>query len=150
MAFTAASSIVSTRRSVRFTSVTVHYHVTVLGDSPCVSSGAPIALGWQRVGEAETASIDEFEANATTPRRRSSTELKLGAGARQRRLQQAGVKTTDIMRRIETCDNLRYAQFESIQRAKIQDAKNRRKLQKQQKNGGDKKKFWQRLFPSRA
>ena len=133
---------------VRFGFVHVHSHPIILGDNPSVSSGAPLALGWTRIGEAETCDVDAYEASHDS-NRPSSTQLKLSAGLRQRRLQQAGVKYGDLMRRMEQCDAWRQEHYESMRRAAT--AKKARPSTKNAKSnnnklGGRVAKFWQRLF----
>ena len=105
---------ISNERRVKFSTVTVHWHNTVLGDNPSVSSGVPLALGWTCMGE------DTYCVEGTTlvalPRK-TPDKLKLPAGVRERILRETGVKYVDILRRVEQCDALRYQQQESIRRA---------------------------------
>ena len=145
---TTTSTMNLSLKRVRFGNVTVHYHPTILGDNPSVSSGAPLALGWKRVGDAEIYTVDAAQAAASSRPTESSSlsssqqqkqQLKLGPCARQRRLQQAGVPYIDILRRTETCDMARMAQLESIQRAK-QTAQTKKVVPRRRC------KFWPRFF----
>ena len=144
------------RRQVQFSTVTVHYHETILGDNFFVSSGAPLALGWQRVGPAETTAVDDFERLQKNTRRApklasaSPHHLKLSPGMRQRRLQQAGVKYVDLVRRMEQCDTLRFQQQESIRRAAATAAKKKAPAPKPTPTRPRVVKVLQRLFLRRG
>lgn len=103
-------------QTVRFLNVHVHFHDTVLGDNPSVSSGAPLAIGWQRLW-AETHPVDVFEARQMPRRNPSGNVPKLSAGVRLRLLREAGESHVDIYLREEQINTHRYHQQESIRRA---------------------------------
>ena len=93
-----------TTKSVSFSDITFHWHPIILGDSPCVTSGAPLSIGWERT-RVQTVDVEAYEALKPPPR--VAGQLRIPAGIRQRMLRQAGVSHSDIVQRIEVCDKLR-------------------------------------------
>ena len=76
----------SSSESVSFgETVTVRFYATVLGDHPSPKSGPPVSLDWTVVA------TEELPLRSSAPSGRSRRHLRLSAGTRIRRLQDAGV-----------------------------------------------------------
>ena len=93
---------------VTFTTQTIYYHTTILGDSPSVSSGPPLALGQDCLDEETTPVVlendekddnDENDNHVTqkTPPR-PAAQLRISPSERHRILWNAGVPEADIQR----------------------------------------------------
>mmetsp|Transcript_54940 Transcript_54940/g.81771 ORF Transcript_54940/g.81771 Transcript_54940/m.81771 type:complete len:241 (+) Transcript_54940:137-859(+) len=85
------SSKNTTRRSVRFSDVTVREYGMVIGDHPCCSYGPPVTLGWD-YEENEAVSLDDFECK----RRRTLRQMILSYYRRKDLLQLAGASREEI------------------------------------------------------
>lgn len=101
--------------SVSFSTVCIHSHAITLGNNPSVSSGAPVAIGSECI-DTRTFSVDEYE--AARPRTRTSAELKMPPGIRQRMLREAGVSYVDLMQCVQVCDTMRFQLQQSVAEAK--------------------------------
>ena len=127
-------------RKVTFSEVMFHYHETILGDSPFVSSGAPLALGWTRTSS-ETFRIHAYEASKRVLRATSS-QLKLSPGMRQRILRQSGVSQLAILQRTEMIDDMRHEIKQNIRRV----IKERRRAPQRASSMERVRRFWRRLI----
>ena len=84
-------------KTVHFSTVDVHYHPTVLGVNPFVTSGPPLELAWDEEPSATEANIpiDTYE-NERASQRRSEGDLALSRGERESRLLEAGCTREEI------------------------------------------------------
>ena len=65
---TESSAMLSQKKSVRFSDITVREYPMILGDNPAVSCGPPVTIDWQYSSE-ECLSIDEYiETHPLIPR----------------------------------------------------------------------------------
>ncbi|KAL9187893.1 hypothetical protein ACHAXT_006271 [Thalassiosira profunda] len=84
-------------KSVHFSTVDVHFHPTVLGVNPFVTSGPPLELAWDEEPSATEANIpiDTYE-DERASQRRSEWDLALSRGERESRLLEAGCTREEI------------------------------------------------------
>lgn len=144
---TSYKSSSKTSCKVTFCTVTVHYHDTELGDSPSVTAGAPLSIGWQCV-DCETLPVDAFETQR--PIKRACARLpRLGAGQRQHILLDAGVPLVDIQQRIQECDALRLELQKSVGVARAKAFGLPFQVEQAQKPKFPKR-VWKRLFGRRS
>ena len=101
--------------SVSFSTICIHSHAITLGNNPSVSSGAPVAIGSECI-DTRTFSVDDYE--AARPPTRTSAELKMPPGIRQRMLREAGVSYVDLMQCVQVCDTMRFQLQQSVAEAK--------------------------------
>ena len=81
----------SNLRNVRFGTMTIHNHETILGDHPCVSSGLPVALGWKCVDHVSLPVLDNHNAS------RLPCDWLLSPSKRHLRLRSAGLRLSFLM-----------------------------------------------------
>lgn len=74
--------------AVRFSDIEVHKHAIILGDSPSVSAGPPIAIAWEECDKPEKLSVDQYE--DASQHRRIGRELVVSRNEREARLSNAG------------------------------------------------------------
>ncbi|KAL3792654.1 hypothetical protein HJC23_009382 [Cyclotella cryptica] len=108
------------RKHVHFSDVTVREYEIIPSDTPAVSSGAGIELGWKYNIAAEKASIDDYE-NVRCPKRRQYYECTPALTALQRRirLSQFGYSKEDIDEASSRAAMLRKSNERSIARRKF-------------------------------
>lgn len=68
---------------VKFGKVVTHFHAIILGDNPSCSKGAPLALGWQRVGKSIEKSVPNLIYNYTN-NKEQRRKLRIPEGKRER------------------------------------------------------------------
>lgn len=81
------------KHHVSFATLSIREYTQVLGDHSCCTFGPPVSLGWD-YKELPKISVERYE--ATRPRRRSRTDLKLSFEARREIL--SDVSEADVRR----------------------------------------------------
>lgn len=81
-------------KKVSFSSITVHYHMIGLGDSPSVADGPPIGLTWELLGSELYSNLDHYE--SVRPKLRGKKKMRLEAPRREKILLRQGTSMEDI------------------------------------------------------
>mmetsp|Transcript_14359 Transcript_14359/g.31234 ORF Transcript_14359/g.31234 Transcript_14359/m.31234 type:complete len:337 (+) Transcript_14359:1-1011(+) len=92
-------------KTVRFSTVTIRYHPTILGNNPFVTSGPPLELSWEHEPSATDSDVpvDRHE-EVREGRRRNEWDLALSKGERESRLLESGCTREEIAVAVrETC-----------------------------------------------
>lgn len=151
-----ASTESSPGKKVRFSSVTIHEHPTLVGCNPAVSAGVPLTIDWQAVSSSEM-SVDEFEAYRAPRRVSNPIFLRHDATERWTLLKNLGFDSEEMRVAEESAGVIRISrqlsneeiQMESHSRLKnlIDESKQRRRsLARKQST---RRNFFRRIFPLR-
>ena len=93
-------------RSVRFSTVQVQEYPYIMGDSPAVSHGPPLSIGWTPTAK-YIFKLDSFEANKDCDGRRSKMQFTLDARTRYRILREGGWTSLEIINASRAAKELR-------------------------------------------
>ena len=93
-------------RSVRFSTVQVQEYPYIMGDSPAVSHGPPLSIGWTPTAK-YIFKQDSFEANKERDGRRSKMQFTLDARTRYRILREGGWTSLEIINASRAAKELR-------------------------------------------
>ena len=104
------------KRTVEFSTVTIHEHPRIAGDNPGGLSGPPLSIAWEAISST-CVDIDKYEqvrANSMTAgsrrhrsHRRKTEEMRLESSQRVQMLSQLGISSADIKAATRTADNIR-------------------------------------------
>mmetsp|Transcript_14029 Transcript_14029/g.26896 ORF Transcript_14029/g.26896 Transcript_14029/m.26896 type:complete len:286 (-) Transcript_14029:561-1418(-) len=92
----------ATRKHVSFSTVTVHYHSTIIGDHPLVTRGVALTMEWKCL------SSETLPVPTTTTLPRPRKKLRLSSSQRHLRLRAAGVSLDAILRQTADMEERRW------------------------------------------
>lgn len=84
------------QRRISFGTIQIYEFMTQIGDNPAVSSGCPIALGWE-IQTQQIVDVDVYERDYPSGRRKSSRQLRIPMEERTRILMEMGHTRSEIV-----------------------------------------------------
>jgi hypothetical protein len=105
-----------TESAVSWGTIEMHSHVIELGDSPAVSRGPPITLGWEKTDSCKV-SVDDYESNLEG--RRSKQELILPGALREDWLRERGYSREELRQAISVVKKVKIDRKASAEDGKM-------------------------------
>lgn len=110
----------STKKGVRFSSITIQEYSLQPGVNPGGTKGCPLTIGWKPISK-DTLDLDVFE-SVRTKHRRNHDQLKLVSIHREQVLREMGYTMRDIMEGTKEATRARRHRYSTIARLKSTDS----------------------------
>ena len=107
------SVVAPLKKGVSFSMVRIREYPYVIGDSPSVSTGPPLSIGWESENTVEV-TLDEHE-HIRIPDRRNLAELKVPSNVRMEMLSKSGFSTREIVQGTKMASKTKMERLETKQ-----------------------------------